>query len=186
MNGLKVFGFALAFAAAPLSAEQAPPAVLGLAPALQAWGSDPVLVAAVKQQNAAGMSLDEVKKKDAAWMATTGVNDFMQSLMSNNAAKQLKSLESSKPYFTETFLMDAQGANVAMTNKTSDYWQGDEDKFTQSYQDGKGALHVGKVKFDESAQAYLVQVSVPVMDGGSAIGAITIGVNLDLLEASAR
>jgi len=40
------------------------------------------------------------------------------------------------------------------------------------------------VEFDDSAQAYLVQISVPVMDGGSAIGAITIGVNLDELEAA--
>ena len=42
---------------------------------------------------------------------------------------------------------------------------------------------IGDVEFDESAQAYLVQVSVPVMEGGSAIGAITIGINLDELEA---
>ncbi|WP_197466328.1 MULTISPECIES: hypothetical protein [unclassified Oleiphilus] len=79
--------------------------------------------------------------------------------------------------------MDNQGANVAMTNKTSDYWQGDEAKWQESFKDGAGAVHIGDVEFDESAQAYLVQVSVPVMDGGTAIGAITIGINLDDLEA---
>lgn len=78
--------------------------------------------------------------------------------------------------------MDNQGANVAMTNKTSDYWQGDESKFTQSYRGGKGATHIGDVEFDESAQAYLVQVSVPVIESGKAIGAVTIGVNIDELE----
>ena len=102
--------------------------------------------------------------------------------MTNPAAKELGKLEKSKPYFLEVFLMDKQGANVAMTNKTSDYWQGDEAKFTKSYNGGAGGVDIGKVKFDNSSQAYLVQVSVPVMDGDKAIGALTIGINLDELD----
>jgi sensor histidine kinase regulating citrate/malate metabolism len=35
------------------------------------------------------------------------------------------------------------------------------------------------VGFDKSTQAYLVQVSVPVKDGGKVIGAVTIGINVD-------
>jgi hypothetical protein len=69
-----------------------------------------------------------------------------------------------------------------MTNKTSDYWQGDEAKWQESFKDGAGAVHAGGVEFDESSQDYLVQISVPVMDSGKAIGALTIGVNLDFLE----
>lgn len=163
-------------------AEEVPAAVHELAPALKAWGNDPVLVQAVKGQNAKAMSLDEIKAKDKTWIATDGVDAFMKSLLESDTTKHLLTLESSKPYFTEVFVMDNQGANVAMTNKTSDYWQGDESKFTGSYAGGKGEVHIGKVKFDESAQTYLVQVSVPVMDAGNAIGAITIGVNLDELE----
>jgi hypothetical protein len=165
-------------------AEDAPASVKDLVPDLQTWGTDPVPVAAVKDRNGTAEALDEVKATDAEWIAYTGVSEFMHTLMNNAAAEELKKLEKSKPYFTELFLMDHLGANVAMTNKTSDYWQGDEPKFTESFKDGAGAVHVGKVKFDESAQTYLVQVSVPVMDAGKAIGAITVGVNLDELEAS--
>jgi hypothetical protein len=75
--------------------------------------------------------------------------------------------------------MDNQGANVAMSDKTSDYWQGDEAKFTKSYNGGKGNIFVDEVKFDNSTQAYLVQVSVPVKDGDKVIGAITLGINVD-------
>lgn len=167
-------------------AEEVPAAIHDLVPDLQGWGSNTVLVSAVKQRNAAGMSLEQIKGRDAEWMAYTGVSDFMKGLMNNPAAKELKSLEGSRPYFTELFLMDGLGANVAMTNKTSDYWQGDEAKFTESFKGGAGAVHIGKVKFDESAQAYLVQVSVPVMEGGKAIGALTVGINLDELESSGR
>ena len=172
----------LVMASSLVYAEDAPESVKALVPELKTLGTNPVLVTAVKAQNATGMTLDEIKKKDEAWMATSGVDDFMKSLMSSDAAKELSKIEKSKPYFDELFLMDKLGANVAMTNKTSDYWQGDEDKFTGSFNNGAGGIDVGKVKFDKSTQAYLVQVSVPVMDGGKAIGAITIGINVDELE----
>jgi hypothetical protein len=163
-------------------AEQAPESVKQLAANLQSWGEDPVLVAAVEAQNAQKQTLEQIKQRDTTWRNTSGVDEFMQGLMDNPAAAQLRKLEKTEPYYFELFLMDNQGANVAMTNKTSDYWQGDEAKFTESYQAGKGAVHLSEVEFDQSAQAYLVQVSVPVMSGGSAIGALTIGVNIDELE----
>lgn len=145
-----------------------------------------MLLAAVKDQNALGTGLEEVKKMDAEWMAASGVTPAMQVLLDNTAAKELKRLESLQPCFTEIFLMDRQGANVAMTSKTSDHWQGDEPKFTESFKSGQGAVHVGKVAFDASALAYLVQVSVPVMDGSQAVGALTVGVNLDELERAGK
>ncbi|RRJ85397.1 hypothetical protein D0544_01060 [Aestuariirhabdus litorea] len=163
-------------------AEEVPPAVLEIAPELQKIGLDPVLVAAVKAQNSKGRSLDAIKQADAKWRGTEGIDSFMQSLMDNEAAQALRKIEKSQSYYLELFLMDNQGANVAMTGKTSDYWQGDEAKWTESFKGGAGAVHVGEVEFDESAQAYLVQVSVPVMDAGVAIGAVTIGINLDELE----
>ena len=46
----------------------------------------------------------------------------------------------------------------------------------------KGDIHISEVEFDDSSQAYLVQVSVPVMENGAAIGAITFGINVDEIE----
>ncbi len=172
----------LVFTSIVTSAEEAPDSVKQLAQSLRAWGENPVLVAAVKTQNGENLTLDAIKARDKTWRDTSGVDDFMKGIMENAAAKELARLEKSQPYYFELFLMDNQGANVAMTNKTSDYWQGDEAKFTESFKNGQGAVHIGNVEFDESAQAYLVQVSVPVMDGTQAIGAITIGINVDVLE----
>ncbi|WP_426416109.1 hypothetical protein [Aestuariirhabdus sp. LZHN29] len=177
-----VVGVALVAVSGLSLAEEVPPEVKKIAPQLQSIGMDPTLVAAVKEQNAKGMSLDSIKQADTKWRGTEGIDSFMQSLMDSDAAKTLSKIESSQKYYLELFLMDNQGANVAMTGKTSDYWQGDEAKWTESFKGGTGALHVGEVEFDESAQAYLVQVSVPVMDGGKAIGAVTIGINLDEFE----
>ena len=162
------------------AAEKAPQKVVDLAGGeLAALGTDPVIVAAVKAENAKGKSLDAIKELDEKWKGTAGVVDYMQALMDSECGKHLRGLQDGKPYYAEIFVMDNQGANVCMTDKTSDYWQGDEAKFKDSFAGGKGAVHLSDVKFDDSTQAYLVQVSVPVKDGEKVIGAITFGIDLD-------
>ncbi|MFH1138429.1 MAG: PDC sensor domain-containing protein [Pseudomonadota bacterium] len=164
------------------AAEKAPTKVLDLANGeLAALGRDPVIVAAVKDKNARGETLDQVKALDQTWRDTPGLADFMLPLMKNPCALHIKELQEKSPYFLEIFIMDHQGAIVAMTEKTSDYWQGDEAKFQNSHKEGRGEVFVDDIKFDDSAQSYLVQVSVPVMDQDRAIGAITFGIDVDKL-----
>ena len=154
--------------------------------AIEKLGRDPVIVAAVRAQNAKKATLAEIQEVDRAWMANSGVDARMKQLMSNTCADRLKSFLEAHPAYSESFAMDNQGANVCMTDKTSDYWQGDEAKWQKSFAGGKGAVFVDKAKYDTSAKALLAQISVPVMDGGGAIGAITFGVNLNQLESSKK
>jgi hypothetical protein len=142
-------------------------------------GKDPIIVAAVKAANAKGKTLDEIKAKDKEWITSRGVTPFMREMMNSQTGRHLSNIYYSTQYFMEIFVMDNQGANVAMTGKTSDYWQGDEAKFKKAFNDGKGGIFVDEVEFDLSVMAFLVQVSVPVMDGGKAIGAITFGIDSD-------
>ena len=148
---------------------------------LAALGRDPIVVAAVKAQNDVGRTLDDVKALDAKWQATAGVADFMRALMDSPPGKHLASWKQAHPYVSEIFVMDKLGANVAQTDKTSDYWQGDEAKFTECFK-GRGEIHLGKMDFDESTQTYSIQVSVPVLDGEALIGAICIGVDVEQIQ----
>ena len=171
---------ALLVLASAAFAEQAPQKVYDLAKGeLAAYGTDPVIVAAVKAQNAKRMSMADIEAMDGKWKAESGVAPYMRALMDSECGKRLQELRDSKPYFAEIFVMDGQGADVAMSDKTSDYWQGDEAKFQKSFAGGSGAVFVDEVEFDDSTQNYLVQVSVPVMDGVRAIGAITFGIAVD-------
>ena len=79
--------------------------------------------------------------------------------------------------------MDARGLNVAASAATSDYWQGDEDKFQQTYEIGADSVHFSDIEFDESSQTYQGQISVVIVDPSTntPIGAITIGVNAEAL-----
>ncbi|MGN7611270.1 PDC sensor domain-containing protein [Magnetococcales bacterium HHB-1] len=145
-------------------------------------GSDAILVKAVVAHNAKNLSLDMIKAMDAAWRAEPGLSQAMRGMIISPCGQRLKTIQVREGLFSEIFVMGNQGENVCMTDKTSDYWQGDEAKFVQSYQNGLGAVHTGKVAFDESTQAYQVQVSVPVKDNGTVIGAITFGVDIDEID----
>jgi hypothetical protein len=163
--------------------EKAPQKVVDLANSkLIQLGTDPVIVKAVMAENAKGKTLAQIQDLDATWQKTPDVADYMQVLMNSECGQHLRKLQGAAPYFAEIFVMDNQGANVAMTDKTSDYWQGDEAKFKESYKGGTGAVHVSDVKFDDSTQTYLVQISVPVKDSDKVIGAVTIGVDVDKVQ----
>jgi hypothetical protein len=144
-------------------------------------GTDSIIVNAVKMQNAENKSLNEIKLLDEQWQAAAGTTDLMRSLMESECGRHLRNIKSKAPSYSEILVMDNQGANVAISDKTTDYWQGDEDKFTKSYNQGHGGLHISEAKWDESSQATIVQVSVPVKDGNNVIGALTIGLDVNQL-----
>lgn len=143
------------------------------------YGTDPIIVKAVLAENAKGKTLEKIKVLDKKWLAIPGIDGFMKTMLDSVCSKHLQKIQDSKKYISEIFVMDNLGANVAMTDKTSDYWQGDETKFIKSFNSGKGSVHIGDVKFDSSTRTYSVQVSVPVKDGDKVIGAITIGIDVD-------
>ncbi|MBN2428066.1 MAG: cache domain-containing protein [Deltaproteobacteria bacterium] len=158
----------------------APQKVIDLANSqLAALGMDAEVVKAVNAQNAEGKTMKEIKKIDNRWIddqGTGGTPALMPGLMSNDCAKQLYNLMEQNAFITEIFVTDNQGANVCQTGPTSDYWQGDEDKFTKVF--NKGVL-VADPKDDEGKT--ISQVSVPVVDGQTHVGTMTIGVDVDLV-----
>jgi len=144
--------------------------------------TDPIIVKAVKSENAKNKTLEKIRELDEEWRRTPGIAEYMRALMDSECGKYFYELQKKNPYYAEIFVMDNQGAIVAMFNKTTDYWQGDEAKFKESFKKGIGAIYISNVAFDESTQAYLVHVSVPVKDGDRVIGAITVGIDVDKMD----
>lgn len=153
-----------------------------------AWASDPVLVAAIRAQNTRHATLGpaEIAQLDDQWQAAGAAPDhpLVARVLENPAADFLRQRQvASAGVISELFVMDRLGLNVAASAATSDYWQGDEAKFTETFGSPPGTMHVGEVEFDESTEGYLGQVSLPVHDpdSGRPIGAITIGLNAETL-----
>lgn len=142
----------------------------------------PEIVRAVRTQNNEGLSMELIQQRDAEWRAAQQETDLQRSLGQRRASQVLKTLVERNPDFSEAFATDNQGANVAMFPATSDYWQGDEDKWINSFNDGDGRVWIGEVELDESSGLAAVQVSVPILDQGDTIGVLVIGITQNYLQ----
>ena len=152
------------------------------------WLSDPVLVDAVKAQNAqnAGLAQADIDALDKKWRAETegSSKEMIDGVLGNALSQFLKAKQQEAGgLITEVFVMDNKGLNVGQSDVTSDYWQGDEDKWSKTYGAGPDAIFIDGAEKDESTQMLQSQGSIAIKDpaSGEVIGAITVGINLDAL-----
>jgi hypothetical protein len=146
------------------------------------------VISAVKAQNEVTGSYDQAKIDELDGQWRTEADSIDQPLIDEVLDRPVSGYladaqEASGGLFTEIFVMDAKGLNVGQSDVTSDYWQGDEAKWQETYPVGKGAVHISELEQDDSTQILQSQVSVPVIDPdtGAAIGAVTFGVNVNNL-----
>lgn len=147
--------------------------------------SDPTIINAINAANVANALLTpaDIQGLDDQWKAEVGKDSALIKGIADNAvsAALRDYVQAHGGRVTEVILMDAKGLNVAVSDVTSDYWQGDEDKHQLTFGVGPDAVHVSEVEFDESTQTYQVQVSFTVVDPatGLGIGAATVGLNAE-------
>ena len=149
---------------------------------VQHMALNPVLVRAARQQNASGLTQEEITRRDEAWRASKELTPFKLSLQTSPAGQFLRAQVQRSTSFNEAFLTDNQGANVAAFPATSDYWQGDEDKWTESFNGGEGRVLIGALELDESTNTVAAQISAPVLDRGRTIGVLVVGVTINYLQ----
>jgi len=110
----------------------------------------------------------ELDAKDMTWRAADAADDNSNSLvayrLSNPIAQQLNAFQDAFPNNIEIFITDVYGGLVGTTNRTSDYFQADEEWWQAAYYDGDGAVYIGQPEFDESANALGVQIALPIRD----------------------
>ena len=143
----------------------------------------PNIIRAVEAQNNQGLSLSEIKDRDQMWIdANGGSNSLIRQITRNDIARYLKRRVDNNTAIDEVFITDNQGANVAAYPPTSDYWQGDEGKFTESFNNGNGKVFIGPLELDSSTNKTLVQISAPIVSNEETIGVLVMGVSVDYLE----
>ena len=154
---------------------------------LQELTEDPVILQAVKESNEknGAVPLTDILTVDRKWIAKDkSVDAFIKSLMTNACANRLMVFQDAHDGYPEVFIADAKGANVCMTNRTSDYYQADEDWWVQGYNNGQGKTFYGKIEYDESAMAESIPVFLPVMDPATqqAIGVLKAIVDITAIK----
>lgn len=155
---------------------------------VRVWIADAKVVAAIKAQNkeTGAYSEEKIVSLDKQWRSETSqdARPLIDSVLKRGISDYLRSKkDETQGMVTEIFVMDAKGLNVGQSDVTSDYWQGDEAKWKETFLKGPDAMHVSEVEQDESTQSFQSQVSLPIVDpaNGQVIGAVTVGVNVEQL-----
>jgi hypothetical protein len=151
---------------------------------IKPWLSDPAVISAIKAQNEKNASLSQadIDALDQKWRAGVDGGDMamIDEVLGNALSEFLREKQqASSGLITEMFVMDDKGLNVGQSDVTSDYWQGDEGKWQKTFGTGGDAIFVDEAEKDESTQMLQSQASVTILDGGTPIGAITVGINLN-------
>ena len=155
---------------------------------LGGWLSNDELISAIRAQNAAheGLVESDIIAKDNEWRAEAknGGGPLIERLLSHEVSGWLRDKQiGTAGLVTEVFVMDNRGLNVAQSVQTSDYWQGDEAKWQETYAAEDAETHIAEIEFDDSTGFYQTQASLPIIDPetNEKIGAITFGINVQSL-----
>ncbi len=141
-----------------------------------------------------------IQQLDDEWQRVVAAQQplpaWMSEVLHNSLSQRLNSwLDSQDDRYTEAFITDAQGLLVASAQITSDYWQGDEEKFTQTFalaakpQNSQQSISwidttggsVGVIRFDDSSHRFLTHISFPLWQPGITrpVGVLTLGLNIE-------
>jgi hypothetical protein len=145
----------------------------------------PAVIQTVRDANAthSALSRSTILEQDRQWQAG-GAEELVRTLVTNACAKRLLEFQEAHEGYAEIFVADAQGLVIGATNRTSDYYQADEDWWVQGYAEGRGKAFYGEIEYDESAMSESIPVYLPVMDSqtGRAIGVVKAVVDVTAIK----
>jgi len=149
------------------------------------WLSNPIVALSVNTQNdlRGSLSQSDIDALDKQWRAEREAADkplISATLSAPLSIYLLRVQAGSLGLYPEIFVMDANGLNVGQSSITSDYWQGDEDKFRKTFPNGVDAVFIDAPEWDEDKKIWRAQLNMTVADPdtGKPIGAATVEFNL--------
>jgi GAF domain-containing protein/HAMP domain-containing protein len=152
---------------------------------LKSLSIDQVFIQAAEDANAAYTgSQAEIEagilKLDDEWRASTDIYEpLVWDRLNRPISLELRGFRAMFPDHVEVFLTDRNGAIVATTNRTSDYYQADEGWWQSAYKAGAGATYIGSPEYDESSQTFAVNMAVPVRnDENEVVGVLRTTFNV--------
>lgn len=143
--------------------------------AVQGWASDPVIVNAVKAQNA-NPPAEYVAMTQEKWKDLSKLDPFVRTFDKNDAGTFLKGKKGEQ--IIRAFVSDAEGRKVAFTTKTLSWSHKDDPKHKTPL---SGKTWQGPLEQDKASGLEQVQIAVPVLDGDKPIGSLVVSLSVSKL-----
>lgn len=154
---------------------------------VRAWSGSPVVLLALEASNERYANLDQARidALDEQWKAEREVEDqpLITAVLSSPLSNYLTRIQAdSQGLFTAIFVMDGSGLNAGQSAITSDFWQGDEAKWQQTFQVGPDAVFIDEIELNEDTGTEIRQLNMSIAQDGKVVGAITVDVNMTELR----
>jgi signal transduction histidine kinase len=137
---------------------------------VETYASRPLWKDAIVENNLKyeNMGNDAIKEHlidmDKKWIEAEEDNPLLQEYLKNRISGSMTSILEYRQNVAELILTDKYGGIVAVSDKTSDFYQADEKWWQEAYNSGKGSVYVSNVEFDDSSGRWCVIIAVPVKD----------------------
>ncbi len=155
------------------------------------FSADPTLHAGLRKANVEFASLPDITtvldNRDIAWSDSSEYpTPVASTILSNTVSLKLRDKilfyyqgDEEKRIYGEVFITNRYGAIFAMSGKTTDYRQDDEEWWQEAVSDG---YSIGKIGYDESAELNSLAVALRIDgDDGEFLGVLKIVMNIDFV-----
>lgn len=154
---------------------------------IRQWSNSPVVLLTLEASNQRYAGLDQagIDALDKQWRAEREVEDqpLITAVLSSPLSSYLTKIQArSRGLYTEIFVMDARGLNAGQSAITSDFWQGDEDKWQKTFLVGPDAVFLDAIEVNEETGTENAQVNLSITQDGKVVGAITVEINVTELR----
>lgn len=121
------------------------------------------------------------ERLDQQWAAAKDTDPLIQEVINNELAVELKESQAKFANYAEIFVTDKYGSIVASTNRTSDYYQADEEWWQVAWNNGQGSIYIGQPEYDESANINTINIAIPVPGHNSTtlVGVLRLTLNIN-------
>ncbi|MDD4909721.1 MAG: ATP-binding protein [Candidatus Omnitrophica bacterium] len=128
-----------------------------------------------------GLQAEDVKKEllaiDKQWAAAPDDSDLVRDYLGGTLGQRLKRVVEDDADISEMIITDRQGALVAASAKTSDFYQADERWWQEAFNNKKAIVE--DIAFDESSNTFSMAVAIPLQgEGGDVIGVCKVGLEV--------
>ena len=150
------------------------------------WRQDSALISAVREQNRRhqGLSIQAIEQLDRQWMTEQHLpadqRPLTTSVLNTVLSDWLRNIRSGQNgAISELIVTDQHGLNVAISDLTTDYWQGDETKFVEPFFSDQS--YMSTLDYDQSTRRFQVHLSTGIRDPltNSVIGVLIIGLDVE-------
>jgi hypothetical protein len=133
---------------------------------------EPAILDAVVASNRSweGMADSAIASKiariDKAWN-TPDADTIVKDILSSRASRLLRHNHDLDPRILRITVTDAKGVTVAASHKTLDYYQADEEYWQNIYAQGRGAVSLTDILYDEATKSNYIGIGLPIMEEGT-------------------